>query len=159
MIDLEFVESLIRALDESSLDSLELERGGTRVRLSKTPAPWGSVESTVVEQSNGPAAVTEGAGTPAEAGVAAPEPSAPDRNYIEVTSPMVGTFYRSPAPEAPAYVDVGTSIGTGTVLCIIEAMKLMNEFESEVKGTIVKILVENAEPVEFGQPLFLIDPS
>jgi acetyl-CoA carboxylase biotin carboxyl carrier protein len=96
----------------------------------------------------------EEAGTPAETAA-----SEPEGNYLEVTSPMVGTFYRSPGPEAAAYVDVGTSIGEGTVLCIIEAMKLMNEFESEVKGTIVKILVEDAEPVEFGQLLFLVDPS
>lgn len=72
---------------------------------------------------------------------------------------MVGTFYRSPAPDAPPYVDIGSSIGEGTVLCIIEAMKLMNEMESDVVGTIVKIMVENAEPVEFGQVLFLVDPS
>jgi acetyl-CoA carboxylase biotin carboxyl carrier protein len=90
---------------------------------------------------------------------AAPEASAPEGNFLEVTSPMVGTFYRSPAPEAPPYVDVGTSVGEGTTLCIIEAMKLMNELESEVKGTITKIMVENAEPVEFGQLLFLVDPS
>jgi acetyl-CoA carboxylase biotin carboxyl carrier protein len=72
---------------------------------------------------------------------------------------MVGTFYRAPSPEAPPYVDVGSQVGTGSVLCIIEAMKLMNELESDVKGTVVKILVENAEPVEYGQVLFLIDPS
>ena len=84
---------------------------------------------------------------------------APAADYIEVTSPMVGTYYRSPAPDAPSYVDVGSHIGPGTVLCIIEAMKLMNEIESDVEGTVVKIMVENAQPVEFGQLLFLIDPS
>jgi acetyl-CoA carboxylase biotin carboxyl carrier protein len=158
MIDLEFVESLIRALDESSLDSLELERGGTRIRLSKTPAPFGPGDTKVVEQSPAPVAAVAGeAAPPTEAAPAAE--AGPEGGYLEVTSPMVGTFYRSPAPEAPAYVDVGTAIGDGTVLCIIEAMKLMNEFESEVKGTIVKIMVEDAEPVEFGQVLFLVDPS
>jgi acetyl-CoA carboxylase biotin carboxyl carrier protein len=78
---------------------------------------------------------------------------------IEVTSPMVGTFYRAPAPDAPPYVEVGARVGQGTVLCIIEAMKLMNEMESEVEGTIAKILAENAQPVEYGQVLFVIDPS
>jgi len=78
---------------------------------------------------------------------------------IQVTSPMVGTFYRAPAPDAPPYVEVGGRIGSGTVLCIIEAMKLMNELESEVEGTVVKVLVENAQPVEYGQVLFLVDPS
>jgi acetyl-CoA carboxylase biotin carboxyl carrier protein len=80
-------------------------------------------------------------------------------HLIPVTSPMVGTFYRAPSPDAPPFVDVGGRVGTGTVLCIIEAMKLMNELESEVEGTIAKILVENAQPVEYGQVLFLIDPS
>ncbi|MBE2256690.1 MAG: acetyl-CoA carboxylase biotin carboxyl carrier protein [Ignavibacteria bacterium] len=80
-------------------------------------------------------------------------------NYYEVKSPMVGTFYRAPAPDADAYVKVGDSISQGTVLCIIEAMKLMNEIESEVSGKIVKILVENATAVEYGQPLFLIEKS
>jgi acetyl-CoA carboxylase biotin carboxyl carrier protein len=84
---------------------------------------------------------------------------APEGNYVEITSPMVGTFYRAPAPEAPPYVTVGGRIEEGTVLCIIEAMKLMNELEADVSGTIVKIMVENAEPVEFGQVLFLVDPS
>ena len=160
MIDLEFVESLIRALDESSLDNLELERGGTRIRLSKSPSPSGSGDVA------GNSSATPGGS--AEAPIPAPEllssaveggAEAPAGNYIEVTSPMVGTFYRSPAPEAPSYVDVGSHIGPGTVLCIIEAMKLMNELESDVGGTVVKIMVENAQPVEYGQLLFLIDPS
>jgi acetyl-CoA carboxylase biotin carboxyl carrier protein len=80
-------------------------------------------------------------------------------NLVEVTSPMVGTFYRAPSPDAPPYVEVGSRVAEGNVLCIIEAMKLMNELESEVAGTIAKILVENAEPVEYGQVLFLVDPS
>jgi acetyl-CoA carboxylase biotin carboxyl carrier protein len=78
---------------------------------------------------------------------------------LEVISPMVGTFYAAPAPDAAPYVEVGDRVGKGTVLCIIEAMKLMNELESEVEGTIAKVMVENAQPVEYGQVLFLIDPS
>ena len=169
MIDLEFVESLIRALDESSLDSLELERGGTRIRLSKTPCPTGSSEvspqpsylgSRTENQPPPPVGdlSTRGVETP---GDVAPLPveEPPPTNLIEVTSPMVGTFYRSPSPDSDPYVDVGARIGPGSVLCIIEAMKLMNELESEVQGTVAKILVENAEPVEYGQVLFLIDPS
>ena len=162
MIDLEFVESLIRALDESSLDSLELERGGTRIRLSKTPAPCGPSEGQAATQ--GPAAEAEASGQPSAATAASPVPAEPQAeepggNYVEITSPMVGTFYRSPAPDAAPYVEVGARIGEGTVLCIIEAMKLMNELESDVSGTVMKVMVENAEPVEFGQVLFLIDPS
>ena len=83
----------------------------------------------------------------------------PAGHLVEVASPMVGTFYRAPAPDAPPYVDVGARVGKGSVLCIIEAMKLMNELESEVGGTVAKIMVENGQPVEYGQVLFLIDPS
>ena len=159
MIDLEFVESLIRALDESTLDTLELERGGTRIRLSKSPTPYGPGENA----SPSPTPIEGNPASPplapaaVEAGAEAVEGAV--GSYIEVTSPMVGTFYRSPSPDAPAYVDVGAPIGAGTVLCIIEAMKLMNELESDVEGTIVKIMVENAHPVEYGQVLFLVDPS
>ena len=93
-----------------------------------------------------------------------PEPPAAEgegeeTGFLEVTSPMVGTFYAAPAPDAEPYVDVGQRVGPGTVLCIIEAMKLMNELESEVEGTVARIMVENAQPVEYGQVLFLIDPS
>lgn len=165
MIDFEFVQNLIQALDESSLDSLELERGGTRIRLSKSATPCAPFETSA-----SPRAATHlapvGNETPPPAVPEAPEgqaegraPDSGEGSYIEVTSPMVGTFYRAPAPDASPYVEVGTRIGEGTVLCIIEAMKLMNELESDVEGTIAKILVGNAEPVEYGQVLFLIDPS
>ncbi|MGW8265274.1 MAG: acetyl-CoA carboxylase biotin carboxyl carrier protein [Longimicrobiales bacterium] len=169
MIDIEFVERLIRALDESSLDSLEVERGGTRVRLSKSPPPQAFRESGSPPASQGapiPApspGLGEGAvAAAAEARVETVPGDAGETtggNLIEVTSPMVGTFYRAPSPDAPPYVDLGARVGKGSVLCIIEAMKLMNEMESEVEGTIVKILVENAEPVEYGQVLFLVDPT
>jgi acetyl-CoA carboxylase biotin carboxyl carrier protein len=89
--------------------------------------------------------------------VATPEAER-EENLLEVTSPMVGTFYRAPAPDADPYVEIGTIVEVGQTVCIIEAMKLMNEIESEVKGRIVRILVENAQPVEFGQKLFLLSP-
>jgi acetyl-CoA carboxylase biotin carboxyl carrier protein len=146
MIDLAFVESLIKALDESSLDTVELERGGTKIRLSKSAAaPPGMVGTDPV---SGIPAQTE-----AEVVAAVPD------GLLEVVSPMVGTYYSSPSPDAEPYIEVGQRIREGTVLCIIEAMKLMNELESEVEGTVAKILVENAQPVEYGQVLFLIDPS
>ncbi len=165
MIDLEFIERLIRALDESTVDSLELERGGTRVRLSKTPPMTAAPMAMPMAAPPAAAApVAAAAPAPAQAGDAsapAEEGSAPPAsgNLIDVTSPMVGTFYRAPAPDAPAYVDVGARVGEGDTLCIIEAMKLMNELESEVSGTIAEICVENAQPVEFGQVLFRVDPS
>ncbi len=170
MIDLVFVESLIRALDESSLDNLELERGGTRVRLSKSPSVPLSVASA---QGVLPAASIMPVGalsplgaesvSPATDGAAVSSQSEDEGEsldgLLEVVCPMVGTFYSAPSPDSPPYVEVGQRVGNGTVLCIIEAMKLMNELESEVAGTIAKIMVENAQPVEYGQVLFLVDPS
>jgi acetyl-CoA carboxylase biotin carboxyl carrier protein len=168
MIDLAFIESLIRALDESSLDSLELERGGTRIRLAKSPH-----QVSPVEWGN-PGGLSRGAGSGTDTPVTPPvpeaatlepsgaevdQPEAETDRFLEVTSPMVGTFYRAPSPDSPPYVDVGAAVGKGSVLCIIEAMKLMNELECEVEGTVARILVENAQPVEYGQVLFLIDPS
>jgi acetyl-CoA carboxylase biotin carboxyl carrier protein len=164
MIDLEFLERLIQAIDESSLDSIEIERGGTRVRLAKTPP-------TVQGAAVAPAPVAPAPAAPPPPAAADPAPSAgpaeteeaePDvaaSNLVEVTSPMVGTFYRAPAPDAPPYVDKGSTISEGDTLCIIEAMKLMNELEAEVSGTIREILVENAQPVEYGQVLFRVEPA
>jgi acetyl-CoA carboxylase biotin carboxyl carrier protein len=151
MIDKEFLESLIKALDQSSLDSIEIERGGTRIRLSKTP-PAASIVGV-----SGPA-IPEAAPAAAPAAVPAAAPAAPS-HLLDVKSPMVGTFYRSAAPDAPPYVDKGTRVSKGDTLCIIEAMKLMNELESEVEGRVVEILAENNQPVEYGQVLFRVDPT
>lgn len=159
MIDLEFLEKLIQAIDNSSLDSLELERGGTRVRLSKT-APQNVVASApAMAAAPAVAAPAAAPAAPAASGDAPAAPAAPASNLIDVKSPMVGTFYRAPAPEAPAYAEVGQKVSTGDTLCIIEAMKLMNELEAEASGTIAEICVENGEPVEYGQVLFRINPA
>ena len=149
MIDLGFLEGLIKALDQSSLDSIEVERGGTRIRLSKTAG------SFVV--TGGAAAPV--AGMPGAAPAAAPVVEAAPSHLIDVKSPMVGTFYRSAAPDAPAYVERGSRVKKGDTLCIIEAMKLMNEMESEFDGTIAEVCVDNAVPIEYGQVLFRIDPG
>ncbi len=162
-MDLEFVQSLIKALDESELDSIEIERGGTRIRLAKTAsADAGSASAAPVAVS--PSTVPMGSSVaPAAAGVAALEGHSPpaeaapgDSGLVEITSPMVGTFYRAPAPDAPSYVELGATVSPGDTLCIIEAMKLMNELECEVSGVIREICVESAEPVEFGQVLFRV---
>lgn len=154
MIDFDFVERLINALDNSSVDSLEIERGGTRVRLAKTPP-------TVAAPAAAPVAAVAPAPAAAPAAQPAETPAAPaaKSNLIDVTSPMVGTFYRAPAPDAPNYADVGSRVSPGDTLCIIEAMKLMNELECEVSGTIAEVCIENAQPVEFGQVLFRVDPA
>jgi acetyl-CoA carboxylase biotin carboxyl carrier protein len=183
LADLDFVKGLIEAVDSSGIDSLEITRAGTRVKISKTPpagggaayyslpagfgtgnpggAGGGPAPSSNAGSSPQPASVGPGGGGAAATESTEPSPAAPaaDSGLIDVKSPMVGTFYRAPAPEAPPYVEVGTRVGKGQTLCIIEAMKLMNELESEADGVIKQVLVENAEPVEYGQVLFRIDPS
>lgn len=160
MIDLDFIERLITAFDQSSVDSLEIERGGTRVRLAKTPplAAAAPVSASPIPPLGAPLALAPVVAPGAPLSVDPPVSSV-SSDLIEVTSPMVGTFYRAPAPDAPSYVEEGSRVGLGDTLCIIEAMKLMNELESEVKGTIVEVCAENAQPVEFGQVLFRVDPS
>jgi acetyl-CoA carboxylase biotin carboxyl carrier protein len=156
MIDLEFVEGLIRALDESGLDSIDIERGGTRVRVSKTPPP-----AAPVTAASGPAAVEVSAtSAPLDEGEPVPAPDgAVADGLLNVSSPMVGTFYRSPSPDSPAFVSPGDMVAVGDTLCIIEAMKLMNELEAEVAGRVEEVSVENGQPVEFGQLLFRIVPA
>ncbi len=164
MIDIEFVESLIRMLDESSLESLEIRRGGTRIRLSKSAV--GHAVATVSQPDGSapggapaPAASAPPSGQEPDASPSAPSPDASSADLVEVASPMVGTFYRAPSPEAAPYVQVGSTVAAGDVLCVIEAMKLMNELECETAGRIVEICVDNAEPVDFGQVLFRVEPA
>ena len=152
MIDPDLIERLIKVLDESDLDSLEIERGGTRIRLGKTPiqpVTLGQTTSQDVQDVSSDPLVQD----------SSTSFDTKSSNLIEVNSPMVGTFYSAPTPDAPLYVEIGAEVKPGDGLCIIEAMKLMNELESEVAGTIVEICVENAQPVEYGQVLFLVDPA
>ncbi|MGI9626152.1 MAG: acetyl-CoA carboxylase biotin carboxyl carrier protein [Longimicrobiales bacterium] len=155
MIDKEFLESLIQMIDDSSLDNLEIERGGTRIRLSKSP----DVSGVVTASAGVPVAPAPPPPAAAEGSAPAPAPAAASSNLTDVTSPMVGTFYRAPSPDADPYTAVGDQVGEGDVLCIIEAMKLMNELESETSGRIAEVCVENGEPVEFGQVLFRIEAA
>jgi acetyl-CoA carboxylase biotin carboxyl carrier protein len=162
IVDLDFLRGLISAVDDSGIDSLDISRGGTRIRIAKTPPP-APVAAAATTQAPAPVAtVTQesaaAAPSPAPAAPAA-APAPAKNNWVEVKSPMVGTYYRSPAPEAPPYVEVGTHVIRGQTLCILEAMKLMNEMESEVAGTVREVCVENAEPVEYGQVLFRIEPD
>lgn len=157
MIDLEFIERLIRVLDESGLDHVEIERGGTRVRVSRSPP----VQKT--EMGNQPTSESPSTGdSVAEVPPAEVEPVAEPEAELglsEVTCPMVGTFYRSASPGAEPFVEVGSQIAPGDVLGIIEAMKLMNELEAEIRGVIHEVCVGDGEPVEFGQVLFRVRPS
>jgi acetyl-CoA carboxylase biotin carboxyl carrier protein len=160
MIDLDFIRGLIEAVDDSGIDSLEIARGGTKIRINKTPppAPVAAAAAAPVVAHAAPAAAPAAAAQSAPAAEAA-APAPPASSLVEIKSPMVGTFYRSPAPEAPAYVELGSRIARGQTLCILEAMKLMNELPSEIAGVVREVCVENGEPVEFGQVLFRIDPT
>ena len=164
VVDLEYLRGLISAIDGSSVDSLEISRGGTKIRISKTPAqgvafPTFAAPAAPVERPHAPPSAGHAPAAPSVAAVApsvqAPAPS----NLSEVKSPMVGTFYRSSSPDAPAYVEVGTRVARGQTLCILEAMKLMNELQTEVAGVVREVCVENGEPVEYGQVLFRIEPE
>jgi len=145
MIDLRYVKKLLEMLDESAVDSLEISsEKGMRIRLSKS----------------GPARAVMPMAAAQAAPVAIAAPAEPAKsNAIEVKSPMVGTFYGAPEPGAAPYVAVGQTVKQGQVLCIIEAMKIMNEIESEVSGTIVEVCGQDAHPVEFGQVLFRVRPN
>ena len=152
------IKALIKLVEESKVDELEISSLWKRVRIRKkimsdsnnnnrNPQVVGAVPDRVIE------VTTE----PREPSVKKPV-SANQDNFLEIKSPMVGTFYRSPAPDANPFVEPGGKISRGQTVCIIEAMKLMNEIESEYEGKIVQVLVQNAQPVQFGQPLFLIEP-
>jgi acetyl-CoA carboxylase biotin carboxyl carrier protein len=161
MPDLDFVRGLIEAVDQSSVDSLEIIRAGTKIRISKSPPPArvpANGSAAGVTHAPVPAPPAQVAAVPA-APVVAEAPPPPKSNLVDVKSPMVGTFYRAPAPEAPPYVEVGSSVRKGQTLCILEAMKLMNELECEVDGVVREVLAENTEPVEYGQVLFRIEPA
>jgi acetyl-CoA carboxylase biotin carboxyl carrier protein len=168
MIDLRYVKKLVELLDGSSVDSIEISSDkGMKIRISKTPQQRGAVQmaSPVSIPAMIPASVPSQRLTPAEgipvateAPPAAP-PEAPKPKLLEVKSPMVGTFYRSPEPGTAPYVTEGSRIEKGQILCIIEAMKIMNEIESEYSGVVREVVVSDAHPVEYGQVLFRIDPN
>ena len=164
MIDLRYVKKLIEMLDGSTVDSIEISSDkGMKLRLSKSAPQRGvsmaaPMSMPAMMPAAAPAAVAAAPAPTAAAADAAP--AAPPRSdLLEVKSPMVGTYYKSPEPGASPYVAVGERIAKGQVLCIIEAMKIMNEIESEVSGVVTEILAEDAHPVEYGQVLFRIDPN
>ncbi len=161
-MDLKEIQNLIRFVAKSGASEVKLETGDVKITI-RTGS--GKAETTIIQQ-------PQQVAVPAPAPVEAPAPAAPAKEaptekekpddaskYIEIKSPIIGTLYRKPSPDKPAFVKVGDTISAGDTVCIIEAMKLFNEVESEVSGKIVKVLVEDSSPVEFDQPLFLVDPS
>lgn len=163
MFDLRYVKKLVEMLDESSVDSIEISSDkGMKIRISKTPQQRGAVQmaSPMAMPALLPAAVPAGvpAGS-ASPGVEVPQRESPKSKYLEVKSPMVGTYYGAPEPGAKPYLAVGDRIGKGQIVCIIEAMKIMNEIESEFDGVVKEVLAQNAHPVEYGQVLLRVDPN
>ncbi|HEY8055486.1 MAG TPA: acetyl-CoA carboxylase biotin carboxyl carrier protein [Terriglobales bacterium] len=148
-MDFDAIRKLIDTLIEKQIDEFELEEEGRRIRIRR------NVPAAVVAAA--PVAAVPVAAAPAAAVVAA-APAGEEAGLVTVTSPIVGTYYDSPAPGAPEFIKAGDAVEPGQVLCIIEAMKLMNEIEAEVAGTLVRKLVTNGQPVEFGQPLLLVRP-
>ena len=149
-MDLKQIKAILKLIQETDVEEIEVEQEGHRVRIRRRGAQGPVATPSPIPSVSMPQAV-------------AAVPSTPEileaTNLVTVESPMVGTFYRASAPGADAYVREGDKVEKGTVLCLIEAMKLMNEIESEVRGTVRSILMENAQPVEYGQPLFLIEPA
>lgn len=152
-MDLRKLKKLIDLVEESGISELELTEGEEKVRISRAIAPSAA---PVTQYVAAPAPVAAAAPAPAPTPAAAAEAPAAELDGKVVKSPMVGTFYRASSPDAKPFVDVGSNVSTGETLCIIEAMKLLNEIESEYAGVIKKIFVENGQPVEYGEPLFLI---
>ncbi len=156
-MDLRKLKTLIDLVAESDISELEVTEGESKVRIVKTAAPAAQNQVVMMPAAAAAPAVASPAAAPAPAAAAAPAPAAeaaPAGHVVK--SPMVGTFYRSSAPGAAPFVDVGASVKEGDTLCIIEAMKLLNEIDADASGTIKQILVENGQPVEYGQPLFII---
>jgi acetyl-CoA carboxylase biotin carboxyl carrier protein len=148
-MDLNLIKKLVRIVNTSDITDLEIEENGLRVKIAKKIR--GIQTITQPHISNASPAQEQSVKSEEEK----PKPEVQE-NVHEIRSPIVGTFYRAPAPDADSYVNVGDAVAPGSVLCIVEAMKLMNEIESDVSGKIVKILVDNGKPVEYNQPLFLI---
>ncbi len=145
MMELEDLKELIELLKDTDITELQVEKDGTKVKIKRE-----KMLTSLDLPGHKPAMHMEKA--------AASEAEEETQRLVTVTSPIVGTFYRSPTPEADPFIEIGARVGKGQVLCIVEAMKLMNEIESEIDGVVMKILVDNGQPVEYGEPLFLLEP-
>jgi len=157
-MDIKEIKAVIDLMRKNSLTEFEYEKDGTKIRIQRGPDGKPQVFTTTPGVATAPALVPVPLAIPTAA-APTPVPAPAAESLPSINSPMVGTFYASPAPDAPAYVSVGTVVTPESVVCIIEAMKVMNEIKSEMSGTITEILVESGKPVEFGKPLFRIRPA
>ncbi|MGN7205605.1 acetyl-CoA carboxylase biotin carboxyl carrier protein [Pedobacter sp. SAFR-022] len=158
-MDIKQIQELIKFVSRSGVNEVAIEQENFKITIKTNQTP--TVINTTVPAPAPAAAVLPAAPAPAPQPVTTPAESkeaADASKYITIKSPMIGTFYRSSSPDKPSFVNVGDEVSSGKIICIIEAMKLFNEIESEVSGRIVKVLVENASPVEYDQPLFLVEP-
>lgn len=160
-MDIKEIKRLIKLVETSDIEELELREEGFQIRITKGR---GIITNPVTATQSAVPSSTQAAPpvkyeTSVQEAKIEPVAEAESDNVVEIRSPMVGTFYRAPAPDADPYIEVGDTIKHGKILCIVEAMKLMNEIEAEVSGKIVKILVDNAQPVEYNQPLFLVEKA
>ncbi|MEY2631268.1 MAG: Biotin carboxyl carrier protein of acetyl-CoA carboxylase [Bacteroidota bacterium] len=160
-MDLKEIQNLIKFVSNTGVAEVKLETGDVKITI-RTTLEGNTPEITYVQQA---APVQQAMAAPVAAAPVAAAPAAPaapaedNSKFVTIKSPMIGTFYRKPSPDKAPFVEVGSTIGKGDVLCVVEAMKLFNEIEAEISGKIVKILVDDMSPVEFDQPLFLVDPS
>jgi acetyl-CoA carboxylase biotin carboxyl carrier protein len=162
-MDLKEIQNLIKFVSNSGVAEVKLETGDIKITI-RTTLEGNTPDITYVQQAPMQQAMPQATPVqqiaPAAAATLVTTPAADENSkYVTIKSPMIGTFYRKPAPDKPMFVEVGSTIGKGDVLCVVEAMKLFNEIEAEISGKIVKILVDDMSPVEFDQPLFLVDPS
>lgn len=161
-MDLKEIQNLIKFVAKSGASEVKLEMDDVKITIKTGSENETTIVQQVPVQAAAPVVAQPVAAAPAPAAPEAPSAPAPasdDSKYITIKSPIIGTFYRKPSPDKPVFVEVGSEVKEGDVLCVIEAMKLFNEIESEVTGKIVKVLVDDSSPVEFDQPLFLVDPS
>ena len=156
-MDLKDIKAIIDLMKKNSITEFELERQDSKIRLKRGLNGGGTAVQSEDAVSTIPVPMQPAVAAPAPAVAVATPPAA--TGEVDIKSPMIGTFYRAPSPEAGNYIEVGASVTPETVVCIIEAMKVMNEIKAEVKGVVTQVLVENAKPVEFGQPLFKVRPA
>ena len=154
-MDIKQIQELVKLINKTSIGEITIEEDGRKITIKQKKDPVQNIVATTSTQSFAPQAAVSAAAPAA----AKPEAAPKQDNLITIKSPMIGTFYRQSGPGKPIFVNVGDEVIPGKVVCIIEAMKLFNEIESEVKGKIVKILVDDASPVEYDQPLFLVEPN
>jgi len=161
-MDLKEIQNLIKFVANSGVAEVKLEMDDVKITI-RTTLETNVTEATYVQQLPAQAALPQATvpqvTAPTVVSVTPEKPASDDSKYVTIKSPIIGTFYRKPSPDKPVFTEVGSTVSKGDVLCVIEAMKLFNEIESEVSGKIVKILVDDMSPVEFDQPLFLVDPS